>query len=102
MKFDISKGLPPPGVVNRNSFWLGGMGWCAAIMNGNVLSGVHRQVLLTTIGWFLGYHLTKYENYVHAKLDREMNEYMKLHPDDFAPKEKKTFAEIVEPFIPVR
>lgn len=59
-------------------------------MNLNVLSGVHRQVLLTTIGWFLGYHLTKYENYVHAKLDREMNEYMKLHLDDFAPKGELT------------
>ncbi|XP_051934603.1 NADH dehydrogenase [ubiquinone] 1 subunit C2 [Hippocampus zosterae] len=105
---DEGKGLPPPGVVNRNSIWLGGMGWCAAMLHNAIKhrpplkSGVHRQVLLTTIGWFLGYHVTKYENYVHAKLDREMNEYMKLHPDRFAPKEKKTFAEIVEPFIPVR
>lgn len=48
--------------------------------------GVHRQLLLTTIGWFLGYHLTKYENYVNAKLDRDMREYIKQHPIDFAPK----------------
>lgn len=47
--------------------------------------GVHRQVLLTTIGWFLGYQLTKYANYVNAKLDRDMMEYVKLHPVDFPP-----------------
>lgn len=102
--------------------------------------GVHRQVLLTTVGWFLGYHLSKYENYFYAKLERDMNQYIELHPEEFAQKgqqiitvavedlfrelemtflhafvymhlnlvsfcvstEKKTFAEIVEPFHPVR
>lgn len=49
-------------------------------------SGVHRQVLLTTVGWFLGYYLTKYENYMNAKLDRDVREYIKQHPEDFAPK----------------
>lgn len=49
-------------------------------------SGVHRQVLLATVGWFLGYHLTKYENYYYAKLDRDMNEYIRLHPEEFPPK----------------
>ncbi|KAM9811722.1 NADH dehydrogenase [ubiquinone] 1 subunit C2 [Syngnathus acus] len=105
---DEGKGLPPPGIVNRNSLWLAGVGWCTAMLQNGLnhrpplKSGAHRQVLMATIGWFIGYHVTKYENYVHAKLDRDMREYMKLHPDDFAPKEKKTFAEIVEPFIPVR
>lgn len=48
--------------------------------------GVHRQVLLATAGWFLGYHLTKYENYFYAKVDRDMNEYIRLHPEEFPPK----------------
>ncbi|KAI3354058.1 hypothetical protein L3Q82_018620 [Scortum barcoo] len=105
---DEGKSLPPPGLVNRNSVWLSGVGWCTAMLQNAILhrppmkSGVHRQVLLATIGWFIGYHVTKYENYFNAKHDRDMNEYIKLHPDEFAPKEKKTFAEIVEPFIPVR
>lgn len=51
-------------------------------------SGAHRQVLLATIGWFIGYHITKYENYMYAKLDRDMNEYIKLHPEEFAVKGK--------------
>lgn len=48
--------------------------------------GVHRQVLLATIGWFIGYHVTKYENYVYAKRDRDMKEYIRLHPEELAPK----------------
>ncbi|XP_075892847.1 NADH dehydrogenase [ubiquinone] 1 subunit C2 [Nelusetta ayraudi] len=105
---DEAKTICPPGVVNKNSVWLGGVGWLSALLH-NALShrpplksGVHRQVLLTTVGWFLGYHLSKYENYFYAKLDREMNQYVELHPEEFAQKEKKTFAEIVEPFHPVR
>ncbi|KAK1168198.1 NADH dehydrogenase [ubiquinone] 1 subunit C2-like isoform X1, partial [Acipenser oxyrinchus oxyrinchus] len=58
--------------------------------------GVHRQLLLVSIGWFLGYHITKYENYTYARLDRDMREYIRLHPDDFQQKDKRTYAEILE------
>uniref|UniRef100_A0A3B1J2P3 NADH:ubiquinone oxidoreductase subunit C2 n=1 Tax=Astyanax mexicanus TaxID=7994 RepID=A0A3B1J2P3_ASTMX len=63
---------------------------------------VHRQALFVTVGWVLGYYCTKFENYVYAKLDRDMNEYVQIHPELFPQKEKKTFAEIVEPFHPIR
>ncbi|XP_034024347.1 NADH dehydrogenase [ubiquinone] 1 subunit C2 [Thalassophryne amazonica] len=102
------KGLPPPGIVNRNSVWLGFIGWCSAMLDNAfrhrppLYSGVHRQVLYITVGWFIGYHLRKYEKYRAAKLDHEMFAYMKLHPELFVEKEKKTLAEIVEPFRPVR
>ncbi|KAG1948280.1 NADH dehydrogenase [ubiquinone] 1 subunit C2 [Pimephales promelas] len=105
---DEAKRLPPPGIVNRNSVWLGVCGWACALMHNSLnrrpalKAGVHRQVLFTTIAWFIGYHLTKYENYKYASLDRDMNEYVRLHPDDFQAKERKTFAEIVEPFHPIR
>ncbi|XP_059186975.1 NADH dehydrogenase [ubiquinone] 1 subunit C2 [Centropristis striata] len=105
---DEAKDLPPPGIVNRNSVWLGAMGWATAVLHNAInhrpplKSGVHRQVLFSTIGWFLGYHLTKHENYTYARLDRDMNEYVRRHPEEFAQKKKKTFAEIVEPFYPVR
>ncbi|XP_074535913.1 NADH dehydrogenase [ubiquinone] 1 subunit C2 [Halichoeres trimaculatus] len=105
---DEGKSLPPPGIVNRNSVWLAGVGWGIALIHNGInrrpplRAGVHRQVLATTIGWFLGYHITKIENYVNAKLDRDMREYVRLHPEEFPLKEKKTFAEIVEPFCPIR
>uniref|UniRef100_A0A4W5LEP2 NADH:ubiquinone oxidoreductase subunit C2 n=1 Tax=Hucho hucho TaxID=62062 RepID=A0A4W5LEP2_9TELE len=67
-----------------------------------VFAGVHRQALLASIGWFIGYHVTKRENYTYARLDRDMNEYVRLHPENFSDTEKKTFAEIVEPFHPIR
>uniref|UniRef100_A0A3P8SXH9 NADH dehydrogenase [ubiquinone] 1 subunit C2 n=1 Tax=Amphiprion percula TaxID=161767 RepID=A0A3P8SXH9_AMPPE len=105
---DEGKSLPPPRIANRNSVWLAGVGWFSAMLHNAMnhrpplKSGVHRQVLLATIGWFIGYHITKYENYTFARLDRDMNEYIRHHPEEFAEKEKKTFAEIVEPFHAVR
>uniref|UniRef100_B9ELY3 NADH dehydrogenase [ubiquinone] 1 subunit C2 n=1 Tax=Salmo salar TaxID=8030 RepID=B9ELY3_SALSA len=105
---DEAKALPPPGIINRNSVWLGVIGRCSAMLQNAlnrrppIKSGVHRQVLLTSIGWFIGYHVTKHENYTYARLDRDMNEYVRLHPENFSDKEKKTFAEIVEPFHPIR
>ncbi|NXV77681.1 NDUC2 dehydrogenase, partial [Atlantisia rogersi] len=45
--------------------------------------GVHRQVLFTTVGWFVGYYLTKRTDYVYAKVDRELLEYVRQHPEDF-------------------
>ncbi|CAI9559417.1 unnamed protein product, partial [Staurois parvus] len=50
-------------------------------------AGVHRQVLFTTVGIFLGYHLTKYENYRNAKKDRELFNYMKKHSELFSHKD---------------
>lgn len=105
---DEGKALPPPNIVNRNSVWLGGVGWCIAMFQNGVLnrpplkSGIHRQALWISIGWFLGYHLTKIENYTYAKRDHEMMEYVRHHPDDFEAQKKRTYAEVTETFVPVR
>ncbi|XP_069496038.1 NADH dehydrogenase [ubiquinone] 1 subunit C2 [Ambystoma mexicanum] len=103
-----ARGLPPPRLFNTNSAWCGFMGWCTAIL-GNalnrrppLLSGVHRQALGITIGWFIGYHLTRHDNYTFAKLDRDLFEYMKLHPEDFKKKDKRTMGEVLEDFHPIR
>ncbi|NXT79260.1 NDUC2 dehydrogenase, partial [Zapornia atra] len=45
--------------------------------------GVHRQVLFTTVGWFAGYYLAKRTDYIYAKVDRELLEYVRQHPEDF-------------------
>ncbi|XP_064412908.1 NADH dehydrogenase [ubiquinone] 1 subunit C2 [Latimeria chalumnae] len=105
---DEAKVLPPPGIVNRNSLWLGFCGWLTALLHNAmnrrppIKAGVHRQVLFTSVGWFVGYYLTKLENYTYAKLDREMFEYIRQHPGDFQEKEKKTLAEVLEDFHPIR
>lgn len=46
-------------------------------------AGVHRQILLATLGWFVGYQLVKRAEYMHAKVDRELFEYVRHHPVDF-------------------
>ncbi|XP_034062892.1 NADH dehydrogenase [ubiquinone] 1 subunit C2 [Gymnodraco acuticeps] len=103
-----AKDLPPPSLFNMNSVWLAFSSGLASMYSNAInhkpplKSGVHRLVLMTTIGWYVGYHVTKIENYHFAKVDRDMKEYIKLHPDDFVAKDKKTFAEIVERFIPIR
>ncbi|KAF5897698.1 NADH dehydrogenase [ubiquinone] 1 subunit C2-like [Clarias magur] len=105
---DEAKNLPPPGIVNRNSVWLGFTGWATAMLHNAInrrpaiKAGVHRQALFITIGWVLGYHLTKIENYKYSKLDRDMKEYIRMHPVEFPETDKKTFSEIVEPFHPIR
>ncbi|NXO92088.1 NDUC2 dehydrogenase, partial [Certhia brachydactyla] len=64
--------------------------------------GVHRQVLFATLGCFLGYQLVKRAEYVHAKVDRELFEYMRHHPADFQAAEKKRVGQLLEDFHPVR
>ncbi|XP_009074533.1 PREDICTED: NADH dehydrogenase [ubiquinone] 1 subunit C2 [Acanthisitta chloris] len=65
-------------------------------------AGVHRQILYTTVGWFVGYYLVKRTDYIHAKLDRELLTYVKHHPEDFKTAEKKKIGELLEEFYPVR
>ncbi|NWI87859.1 NDUC2 dehydrogenase, partial [Pitta sordida] len=64
--------------------------------------GVHRQILFTTVGCFVGYYLAKRTEYIHAKVDRELLEYVKRHPEDFKAAEKKRIGELLEEFYPVR
>ncbi|NWV13763.1 NDUC2 dehydrogenase, partial [Ptilonorhynchus violaceus] len=64
--------------------------------------GVHRQVLFTTVGWFVGYYVMKRTEYFHAKVDRELFEYIRHHPEDFKGAEKKRIGQLFEDFYPVR
>ncbi|KAG9473213.1 NADH dehydrogenase [ubiquinone] 1 subunit C2 isoform X1 [Eleutherodactylus coqui] len=105
---DEARSLPPPSVVNRNSLYLGFLGYISAILHNAInhypvmRAGVHRQILYTTVGIFIGYHLTKYENYKYAKRDRELFDYLKRHPEIVPQKENRPMAEVYEKFYPVR
>ncbi|NWS89280.1 NDUC2 dehydrogenase, partial [Toxostoma redivivum] len=66
-------------------------------------AGIHRQVLFATLGCFVGYQLVKRAEYVHAKVDREMFEYIRHHPVDFPGEtEKKRIGQLLEDFHPIR
>ncbi|NXU14175.1 NDUC2 dehydrogenase, partial [Pardalotus punctatus] len=63
--------------------------------------GVHRQVLFATVGWFVGYQLMKRTQYIYAKVDRELFEYIRHHPEDFKAAEKKKIGQLLEDFHPI-
>ncbi|XP_044524863.1 NADH dehydrogenase [ubiquinone] 1 subunit C2-like, partial [Gracilinanus agilis] len=65
-------------------------------------SGLHRQLLYVTSFYFVGYYFIKRQDFKYAERDRDMHLYMKLHPEDYKDKERKTYAEIVEEFYPIR
>ncbi|NXH44594.1 NDUC2 dehydrogenase, partial [Dicaeum eximium] len=86
---DESRSLPPPPLLNKGSVWLGFAGWLTALMDNAfnrrpiLQSGLHRQVLFASVGYFVGYQLLKHAEYVHAKVDRELFEYIRHHPVEF-------------------
>uniref|UniRef100_A0A670ZHV2 NADH dehydrogenase [ubiquinone] 1 subunit C2 n=1 Tax=Pseudonaja textilis TaxID=8673 RepID=A0A670ZHV2_PSETE len=68
----------------------------------SLLDCVHRQVLMTTLGFCLGYYIKRYSNYYYAERDRELFSYIKHHPEDFVEKEPRKVGEILEDFTPTR
>ncbi|XP_066466156.1 NADH dehydrogenase [ubiquinone] 1 subunit C2 [Tiliqua scincoides] len=100
--------LPPPPLVNKGSAWMGFVGWLAALADNLVQrrpvlgAGVHRQLLWATVGFYIGYQMNKRAIYNFAARDRDISEYIRHHPEDFKPKEKKTMAEVLENFHPIR
>ncbi|NXC01005.1 NDUC2 dehydrogenase, partial [Orthonyx spaldingii] len=86
---DESRSLPPPPLLNKGSAWLGFAGWMAALGDNSFnhrpvfRAGIHRQILFATVGWFVGYQLIKRTEYMYAKVDRELFEYIRHHPEDF-------------------
>ncbi|XP_030308987.1 NADH dehydrogenase [ubiquinone] 1 subunit C2 [Calypte anna] len=105
---DEARSLPPPPLLNKGSAWLGLTGWVTALLDNGfnkrpiIRAGVHRQVLFTTVGWFVGYYLIKRTEYMYAKLDRDLLEYVRQHPEDFKAAEKKKVGELLEEFRPIR
>ncbi|XP_060627206.2 NADH dehydrogenase [ubiquinone] 1 subunit C2 [Anolis sagrei] len=100
--------LPPPPLLNHGSVWGAFMGWVAALGDNAVnrrpalRSGVHRQLLWLSAGFYLGHYLVRRANYTYAKRDRDISEYIRHHPEDFKEKDKKTMAEVLEGFQPIR
>uniref|UniRef100_A0A8D0H3I9 NADH dehydrogenase [ubiquinone] 1 subunit C2 n=1 Tax=Sphenodon punctatus TaxID=8508 RepID=A0A8D0H3I9_SPHPU len=105
---DESRSLPPPALFNRGSVSFALMGWMSTLLDNGIRNrpafrtGVHRQVLWTTIVFYVGYWLCKRSEYVIARRSTDTSWYIKEHPEDFPEKEKKTYAEILEKFYPIR
>ncbi|KAL1774019.1 NADH dehydrogenase [ubiquinone] 1 subunit C2 [Sigmodon hispidus] len=105
---DEARCLPPPKLNDPRLVYIGFLGYCTSLLDNAIRrrpmfkAGLHRQLLYTTTFFFAGYYFLKRQEYLYALKDRDMFGYMKLHPEDFPEKEKKTFGEIFEEFHPVR
>ncbi|XP_011794315.1 PREDICTED: NADH dehydrogenase [ubiquinone] 1 subunit C2 isoform X3 [Colobus angolensis palliatus] len=82
---DESRSLPPPKLTDPRLLYIGFLGYCTGLVD-NV---IRRRPVVSA-------------DYMYAVRNREMFGYMKLHPEDFPEKEKKTYAEIFEKFHPIR
>ncbi|KAF7237903.1 NADH dehydrogenase [ubiquinone] 1 subunit C2 [Varanus komodoensis] len=105
---DEARSLPPPPLFSFVSVWMAFVGWSGALIENGLnrrpilAAGVHRQILWASVGFYIGHYLVKRSNYAFAKRDREISEYIRHHPEDFVKQEKKTMAEVLEDFYPVR
>ncbi|XP_060094258.1 NADH dehydrogenase [ubiquinone] 1 subunit C2-like [Heteronotia binoei] len=105
---DEARSLPPPPLLNFGSLWMGFIGWASALTHNGILrrpilaTGIHRQLLYASVGFYVGHYLKRRAAYYHVKRDRDMFEYIERHPEDFKDKEKKTMSEVLENFYPIR
>ncbi|KAL8191229.1 UNVERIFIED_CONTAM: hypothetical protein K2H54_070414 [Gekko kuhli] len=105
---DEARSLPPTPLLNPGSVWMAFIGWTSALLSNAISrrpvlgSGVHRQLLYTTVGFYVGHFMAKRSAYFYAKRDRDIEEYIRTHPEDFKDKEKRTMAEVLENFYPIR
>uniref|UniRef100_A0A7N5P664 NADH dehydrogenase [ubiquinone] 1 subunit C2 n=1 Tax=Ailuropoda melanoleuca TaxID=9646 RepID=A0A7N5P664_AILME len=105
---DESLSLPPPPLFNFCSFWMAATFWVGALFDNGIRqrpilrTGVHRQLLLASLGFSLGYYLRRHANYRFAQRDRELFSYIQQHPEDFKEEETKKFSEVLEKFVPIR
>ncbi|XP_003418571.2 NADH dehydrogenase [ubiquinone] 1 subunit C2 [Loxodonta africana] len=105
---DEARSLPPPKLTDARLVYFGFMGYCAGLVDNAIhrrpviVAGLHRQLLYVTSFFFVGYYFLKRQNYIYAVRDRDMFAYVESHPEDFPEKDKKTYAEILEEFHPIR
>ncbi|KAJ7320004.1 hypothetical protein JRQ81_019515 [Phrynocephalus forsythii] len=105
---DEVRSLPPQPWLNWCTVTMSVNGWLGALLDNAVnnrpilATGVHRQVLWASAGFAIGYYLMKRCSWKYAKRDKELEEYMKLHPEDFKRPEPKRLADVLEDFHPIR
>ncbi|XP_063160559.1 NADH dehydrogenase [ubiquinone] 1 subunit C2-like [Candoia aspera] len=105
---DAALALPPPPLLSFPSVWTAGCFWISALLDNGVnrrpvlRAGLHRQALMITLGFCLGYYVKRFSNYYYAERDRELFSYIKQHPEDFVEKEPRKVGDILEDFTPIR
>lgn len=104
-----NKDLIEPPYLNK--FWgptmLGGLvfvGCCVSnwAVRRPLLSGIQWHIVLTIGGGFLGRYFENYQMDYFAERDAVLRDYIRLHCDDFPEIKRKKYAELFEPWVPIR
>ncbi|XP_069325297.1 NADH dehydrogenase [ubiquinone] 1 subunit C2 isoform X2 [Eulemur rufifrons] len=82
---DEARNLPPPKLTDPRLLYSGFLGYCTGLLD----NAIRQRPVISA-------------DYIYAVRDRDMFAYMKLHPEDFPEKDRKTYGEILENFHPVR
>jgi len=67
-----------------------------------VFSGIQKHLGFSMLGTALGCYYDKARNEYLARRDAVLRHYVELHPDDFPSVRRKKYAEILEPWTPIR
>lgn len=66
------------------------------------LSGIQKHLIATSLGAVGGQLIEDRRLDYLAERDAVLRNYIELHPDDFPVPERKKYAEVIEPWIPIR
>ncbi|EEC03121.1 NADH dehydrogenase [ubiquinone] 1 subunit C2 [Ixodes scapularis] len=66
------------------------------------LSGIQKHLIAASIGAVTGEGLRRYFMYSARERDALLRHYILLHPEDFPEPERKKYADVFEPWLPVR
>ncbi|KAF7996357.1 hypothetical protein HCN44_001989 [Aphidius gifuensis] len=85
----------------------GAIGLCAPIVANLIYrrpiwAGIHLHVLMGAGGIGVGELLQRRENYVLAKRDAILRDYITRHPEDFPPPKRETYNDVFLEWVPIR
>ncbi|KAK5644167.1 hypothetical protein RI129_008012 [Pyrocoelia pectoralis] len=104
-----NKGLIEPPYINK--FWgpaivgsLMFIGTCVSnwALRRPMLSGIQRHIVFTIAGGFFGKYVDDYRTDYLAERDAVLRDYIRLHCDDFPEIKRIKYAELFEPWYPIR
>lgn len=66
------------------------------------ISGIQKHLIATSLGAVGGQWIEERRLNYLAEKDAVLRHYIELHPEDFPVPERKKYADVIEPWIPIR
>lgn len=72
------------------------------ILSGCLFLGIQKHLIATSLGAVGGQFIEERRLDYLSEKDAVLRNYIELHPDDFPVPDRKKFADVIEPWIPIR